>query len=101
MAIDHGNVRSDELESKVDEVFRLKGMEGVMRSHMISGILPLLALIGCAPTLSEEGLDPQRVTVKVDREVSVIEPSKETGLAHEMLGMVRHPDGTIFVSTET
>ena len=72
-----------------------------MRSHMISGILPLLALIGCAPTPSEEGLDPQRVTVKIDREVSVIEPSKETGLAHEMLGMVRHPDGTIFVSTET
>ncbi len=72
-----------------------------MRSHMISGILPLLALIGCAPTPSEEGLDPQRVTVKIDREVSVVEPSRETGLAHEMLGMVRHPDGTIFVSTET
>ncbi len=38
-----------------------------MRSHMISGMLPLLALIGCAPTPSEEGLDPERVMVKIDK----------------------------------
>ena len=72
-----------------------------MRSRMISGILALLALIGCAPTPSQEGLDPERVTVKIDKQVSVIEPSKETGLTHEMLGMVRHPEGKIFLRTQT
>ena len=73
----------------------------MMRPHVISGIFPVLALIVCAPPSSEERLDPERGAVKIDKEVNVIKPSKETGLAHEMLGMVLHPDGTIFVSTET
>ncbi len=64
----------------------------------------LLSLAACAPpdtTQEMEALDPERLVLKIDKEVSIIEPGPETGLAHEMVGMVRHPDGTIFVNTET
>ena len=46
-------------------------------------------------------LDPERLVLKIDKEINIIGPGPETGLAHEMVGMVRRPDGTIFVNTET
>ena len=62
-------------------------------------LLLLASIIACSSPLAGQRLDPERVTVKIDKQVSIVDPSPETGLAHEMLGMVRHPDGTIFVST--
>ena len=73
-----------------------------MRFHLIDGTLSVLVCISaCAPPAVEPKLDPARVTIKIDREVSVIDPSPETGLTHEMLGMVRHPEGKIFLRTQT
>ena len=64
-------------------------------------LLLLTSIIASSLPLSGQSLDPERVTVKIDKRVSIVDPSPKTGLAHEMLGMVFHPDGTIFVSTET
>ena len=73
-----------------------------MRVNLINGILPILVCFSaCAPPAVRPTLDPERVTIKIDREVSVVEPSLDTGLTHEMLGLVRHPDGTIFLRTQT
>ena len=73
-----------------------------MRFDLIAGCLPVFLFIAsCSPPPAQQMLDPERVTVKIDKQVSIVEPSSETGLAHEMLGMVRHPDGTILLRTQT
>ena len=58
---------------------------------------------GPAPggTPAPESLDPQRVTLKIDRQTTIVEASPESGLGHEMLGLVRVPDGTLFLRTQT
>ena len=45
------------------------------------------------------GIDDDRVNVKIDRRVAIVPPTK--GFDRAMLGLVRHPDGTIFVNTQT
>ena len=73
-----------------------------MRFHLVTGTLPVVVFIAaCASPPAQQKLDPERVFIKIDKHVSVVEPSPETGLTHEMLGMVRHPDGTIFLRTQT
>ena len=73
-----------------------------MRFHLLTGTLPVVVFIAaCASPPAQQKLDPERVFIKIDKHVSVVEPSPETGLTHEMLGMVRHPDGTIFLRTQT
>ena len=43
------------------------------------------------------GIDDHRIEVKIDRRISIVPPSSET---RAMLGMVRHPDGTIYLNTQ-
>ena len=73
-----------------------------MRFHLVTGTLPVVVLIAaCTSPPAQQELDPERVFIKIDKQLNVVEPSPETGLTHEMLGMVRHPDGTIYLRTQT
>ena len=43
--------------------------------------------------------DDHRIDVKIDRRVTIVPPG--SGLKRAMLGMVRHPDGSIFLNLQT
>ena len=63
----------------------------------------LFGLVGCSIISSAavaNALDPQRLNVRIGRTVTIIDADSQTGLNHEMLGMIRHPDGTIFIRTQ-
>ena len=59
-------------------------------------IMVLSLCVGCGSMVAA-GIDDHRVEVKIDGRISIVPPSSET---RAMLGMVRHPDGTIFVNTQ-
>ena len=61
-------------------------------------IMALLLCVGCGSMIAS-GNDDHHVTVKIDRRAAIVRPTK--GFGRAMLGMVRHPDGTIFVNTQT
>ena len=54
-----------------------------MRFHLVTGTLPVVVFIAaCASPPAQQKLDPERVFIKIDKHVSVVEPSPETGLTH-------------------
>ena len=61
-------------------------------------IMALMLCVGCGSMVAA-GIDDHRVNVKIDRRVAIVRPTK--GFDRAMLGMVHHPDGTIFVNTQT
>ena len=61
-------------------------------------IMALSLCVGCGSMIAA-GIDDHRVNMKIDRRVIIVPPTK--GFGRAMLGMVRHPDGTIFVNTQT
>ena len=61
-------------------------------------IMALLLCVGCGSMIAS-GNDDHHVNVKIDRRAAIVRPTK--GFGRAMLGMVRHPDGTIFVNTQT
>lgn len=65
--------------------------------HACLYLVVLLVCRTCATGLAL-GNDDHRVEVKIGKRVTI---AADPHLSHEMLGMVRHPDGTIFVKTQT
>ncbi len=59
-------------------------------------IMALLLCIGCGSMIAA-GIDDHRVEVKIDGRIIIVPPSSET---RAMLGMVRRPDGTIYLNTQ-
>ncbi len=59
-------------------------------------VVVLSLCVGCGSMIAA-GIDDHRVKVKIDRRISIVRPSSET---RAMLGMVRHPDGTIYLNTQ-
>ena len=60
----------------------------------------LVGLLFCSASntaWAAETITDHRVEVKIDERVSIVPPSDE---GRAMLGMVRHPDGTIFLNTQ-
>ena len=58
--------------------------------------MTLYLLAGCA-AVAETSIEDHRVEVRIDERISIVPPIKET---RAMLGMVRHPDGTIYLNTQ-
>jgi len=60
--------------------------------------MALSLYVGCGEMIVE-AVEDHRVEVKTDRRVTIVPPTK--GFGRAQLGMVRHPDGTIFVNSQT
>lgn len=56
-----------------------------------------LYLVAGGVAVAETRIEDHRVEVRIDRRIRIVPPVKET---RAMLGMVRHPDGTIFLNTQ-
>ena len=62
-------------------------------------LVTLLFCTACNMSLAADSIADHRVNVKIDGRITIVRPTK--GFERAMLGMVRHPDGTIFVNTQT
>ena len=56
-----------------------------------------LYLLASCTAVAETIIEDHRVEVRIDERIGIVPPIKET---RAMLGMVRHPDGTIFLNTQ-
>ena len=70
------------------------GMIGTREPVLFTMTLYLLA--ACA-AVAETSIEDHRVEVRIDERISIVPPIKET---RAILGMVRHPDGTIYLNTQ-
>ena len=61
-------------------------------------IMALSLCVGCGSMIAA-GIDDHRVEVKIDRRIVIVPPTK--GFGRAMMGMVRHPDGSIYLNTQT
>jgi len=73
---------------------RCIGMIGTRALVLFTMTLYLLA--GCA-AVAQISIEDHRVEARIDERISIVPPIKKT---RAMLGMVRHPDGTIFLNTQ-
>ena len=59
----------------------------------------LIAVLGASGAGCRSRVEDHRVRVEIEGEVEIVPP--ESGQGRGMLGIVRHPDGSIFVNTQT
>ena len=62
-------------------------------------LLALLVVLGAAGAGCRPRAEDHRVRVEIEGEVEIVPPG--SGQGRGMLGIVRHPDGSIFVNTQT
>lgn len=62
-------------------------------------LLGLIAVVGAAGAGCRPRVEDHRVRVEIEGEVQIVPPG--SGQGRGMLGIVRHPDGSIFVNTQT
>lgn len=62
-------------------------------------LLGLIAILGAAGSACRPVAEDHRVRVEIEGEVQIVPPG--SGQGRGMLGIVRHPDGSIYVNTQT
>ena len=73
-----------------------------MRSYCQRHLPPLLLLLCLACSSSPAGeFTDHRVQIKIDRRATIVTPESPLNLKRAMLGMQRHPDGSILLCLQT